>query len=115
MLAKQHPAYGGAAVGGGEDLAVRDQSAATKWLARELGLDEADLRKNCQLLRRMFNGLYLPRILIGLSVHASHDLVDSVGLIIVFEIVYFLKFYPDRPGHIYSWSQEERQWWWERG
>ena len=49
MLAKQHPAYGGAAVGGGEDLAVRDQSPATKWFARELGLDETDLRKtvNC--------------------------------------------------------------------
>ena len=55
--------------------------------------------------------LYLPRILIGLSVHSSHDLVDSVGLI--FEILNFLQFYPDRPGHIYSRS-EERRWWWER-
>ena len=41
------------------------------------------------MLRRLLNGLYLPGILIGLGVHASHDLVDSVGLIIVFEIVYF--------------------------
>ena len=59
------------------------------------------------------NGSYLPRILIGLSVHSSHDLVDSVGLIFVFEILYFLQFYPDRPGHIYSRSGE-RRWWWER-
>ena len=35
---------------------------------------------------------YLPGILVGLSVHAPHDFVDSVGLIIIFEIVYFFKF-----------------------
>ena len=43
MLPEQHPAYVGAAVGRSQDLTVRDQSSATKWGARELGGDEANL------------------------------------------------------------------------
>ena len=44
------------------------------------------------MLSLKFTCSYLPRILIGLSVYSSHDLVDSVGLILVFEILYFLQF-----------------------
>ena len=43
MFPEQHPADGGAAVSRCQDLAVRDQSSATKWFARELGRDEANL------------------------------------------------------------------------
>ena len=44
------------------------------------------------MLSPKFTGSYLPRILIGLSVHSSHDLVDSVGLIFVLKFYTFHNF-----------------------